>query len=147
MDKERIPKEISIEQQQCTNFDFCSRSVHRLSYLAAHMLSQPWPAGGAVIDDGLLGSEDAVSLRGVFFIASVDDQATHFDQAIPVILVEVGRTVLIPAGTHSSADIKGYLNASLWKYRINILCFDNCIQKALIYFCRDHKTSLQASFL
>lgn len=69
-------------------------------YLVAQMLSQPRPAGGAVIDDWLFGGEDGVPLRGVFFVASVDDQPTHFDQAVPVVLVEVGRSVLIPAETH-----------------------------------------------
>lgn len=63
------------------------------------MLSQSWPTGGAVIDDWLFGTEDGVSLRGVLFIASVDDQPTHFDQAVPVILMEVGRSVLVPAET------------------------------------------------
>lgn len=60
------------------------------SYLTAQMLSQPWPAGGAVINDWLFGTEDTVSLRGIFFITSIDNQPTHFDQAIPVILMEVG---------------------------------------------------------
>lgn len=68
-------------------------SVHvldRLLYLAAQMLSQPWPAGGAVIDDWLFGAEGGVPLRGVFFVASVDDQPAHFDQAVPVVLMQVG---------------------------------------------------------
>lgn len=70
---------------------------HRLPYLAAQVLSQPWPAGGAVIDDWLLGAEDSVTLGGVFFVASVDHQPAHFDQAVPVVLVKVGRGVLVPA--------------------------------------------------
>lgn len=80
------------------NTDFYT--VHAVAchpYLVAQMLSQPRPAGGAVIDDWLFGAEDGVSLRGVLVVASVDDQPAHFDQAVPVVLMEVGRRVLIPA--------------------------------------------------
>lgn len=62
------------------------------------MLSQPGPAWGAVIDDRLSGAEDRIALGGVFLITGIDDQPAHFDQAVPVVLVEVGRPVLVPRG-------------------------------------------------
>ncbi len=61
-----------------------------LPYLAAQMISQSRPAGSALVDDWLVGAEDCIALRGIFFITGINDQPTHFDKAIPVILMEVG---------------------------------------------------------
>lgn len=71
------------------------------TYLATQVLSQSWPAGGALVDDGLSGAEDHEPFRGVLVIATVDDQPTHFDHALPVVFMEVGRGVLIPARHHA----------------------------------------------
>lgn len=65
------------------------RGVNVPAYLAAQMLSQTRPAGGALIDDGLFRAQDNIALGGVLFIAGVDHQPTHFDQALPVIFMEV----------------------------------------------------------
>lgn len=67
-----------------------SVSVFHPSYLAAQMLPQTRPAGGALVNDWLFGAEDCVALRGIFFITGINDQPAHFDEAIPVILMEVG---------------------------------------------------------
>lgn len=84
------------------------------------MLSQSRPAGGAVVDDWLFGAEDCVALGGIFFITSIDDQPTHFDQAIPVILMEVGWTVFVPGGQIRSGSKDTVLNAERIINHINI---------------------------
>lgn len=83
-----MPKGIFMQKKLCTENP--DHSFLCPSYLTAQMLSQPWPAGGAVIDDWLFGAEDSISLRGIFFIPGIYNQPTHFDQAISVILMEVG---------------------------------------------------------
>lgn len=71
------------------------------SYLAAKVLSQPWSAGGALIDDRLFGAEDREALCGIFFILSVYHQATHLHQTLTVILMVIRSAILIPAKTWS----------------------------------------------
>lgn len=65
-------------------------------HLTAQVLSQFWPAGGALIDDRLVGAQSAVSFSGIFFVLSMNDQAADLHYSIPVILVEVSGTVFIP---------------------------------------------------
>lgn len=59
------------------------------AYLAAEVLSQARPAGGALVNDRLSGVEHSVALCGVVLIAGVDDQATHLQQALSVIFMVV----------------------------------------------------------
>ena len=73
------------------------------------MLSQAWPGGGALVDDGLGRAEGGVSLRGVVFIKRVEHQPADPDQPLSVVLVEEGRTVLISGG-HVSVRCEMYFH-------------------------------------
>ena len=62
------------------------------------MLSEALPRRGALVDDGLSGAEGCVALGRVVFIKRVEHQPADSDQALSVVLVEEGGTVLIPGG-------------------------------------------------
>lgn len=65
-------------------------------HLTAQVLSQFRPAGGALIDDRLVGAQGAVSFSAIFFVLGMKDQAAHLHYSVPVVLVEVGGAVFKP---------------------------------------------------